>query len=101
MRIVVNKHIDLSNYEEKELKINTNNGGSLIIQCVNPDGTLTVEGKNASSLENTNLYGVSNAFDIVANISEAGIYTYDVSGIDNVELNYNGNNGDLYIKVVD
>lgn len=101
MRIIVNKHIDLSNYEEKELKINTNNGGSLVIQCINPDGVVSVEGKNADASETTTLHGVSNSFETVAYIDANGIYTYDVSGIDNVELSYSGNNGDLYIKVVD
>lgn len=101
MRTITKKHIDLSNYEQKDLKLNTNDAGSLAIQCIGINGTLTVLGKNSFAEELTSLSSVSSEFKIHNSITTDGIYTFDVSGIDNIELSYDGGLGDIYIKVVD
>lgn len=101
MKTIVNKHIDLSNYEQKDLKFNTDDNSTLCIQVLNINSTLSIFGKNTHSSAKTLLHGISNSFETVNSISTNGLYTFDVSGVDNIEISYNGTAGDIYIKVVD
>lgn len=101
MRVITNKHIDLTNYVNEDLKIDVTSGGSLVMQCVELGSTLTISGRNVTATATTPLLGISNTFSKVSSVNADGIYTYDVSGIDYVMIEVEGNTGDVYIKVVD
>lgn len=101
MTAITNRHIDLSNYEQKDLKINVSNGAALTIQCEGLGSAVSLKGKNIMAEESTLLHGISGAFETVDEISEDGLYTFDVAGIDIVELETEGNEGSVSIKVVD
>lgn len=101
MRIILNKHIDLANHDASDMKLTVSSGSSMTIQTKGMNGSLKASGKNIEASETIDLYAISNTFAKVSSISSDGIYNYDVSGIDNIELEYAGNAGDIYIKVVD
>lgn len=100
MKIINNIYIDLSQ-DLDSLKINVSNGSSLVVQTDGLDGALVMKGRNTSSENGITLYAISNSFVTVSSLSSDGIYTFDVSGIDVVEVEYSGDEGKAYIKVVD
>lgn len=103
MRIIDNKSIDLSNYDENDLIINNANASMLVIQFDSNGGSaITICGKSLSSSIYYYLTGLDGDMQLINDVSISGIYTFNITGIDTIKIQPNGNNVSLIsIKLVD
>lgn len=103
MRILINRKIDLSNYNENELMLNGNVASSLSIQLKANGGSITVSGKNINADDYVTLTGIDAiAMSTITTLNSDGIYSFDISGVDSVKINAEGNTKSvIYMKVMD
>lgn len=103
MRILINRKIDLSNYNENELMLNGNVASSLSIQLKANGGSITVSGKNINADDYVTLTGIDAiAMSTITTLNSDGIYSFDISGVDSVKINAKGNTKSvIYMKVMD
>lgn len=103
MQIILNRKIDLSNYQPTDLIFETSFCEMANIQCENlSGGSITVSGKLVGASDYTTLALIDNAsFDLVSSISTNGLYSVDIVGIDSMKVDINGATaGTISVKVV-
>lgn len=99
MQIIANRMIDLADYEPSDLIINYPRANRLGIQT---DGTakLTVQGHNVLADTYYTLPIVeTSSYDVLTEITKAGVYEVDISAVDVVKVVPSENKGTIYLKV--
>lgn len=104
MQVLLNKRIDLSNYQSKDLLLDGLYAEMVNVQCDGLNGAVvTVEGKLINADDFTPLAVINNAnFELSQQINVDGLFSIDVTGIDMIRfvLSEGANTGVLSIKVV-
>ena len=99
------RKIDLSNYSAEDLIIKPNVSSLLSIQFkANGGSGFSVLGKNANAEDYILLAGIDmGSMDTITNITKDGIYNFDISGVDIIEISLEGTNNvsTIYVKTID
>lgn len=101
--LIAGRKIDLSQYEEKDLIINNSKASSLSLQYEsNGGGSITVLGKTLGSSDYMAISGIDSFFDIFTTISDDGIYTFNIAGIEEIKIDAGSNTSSIiYIRTID
>lgn len=99
--VIEKRLINLSGYEDSDLKFSNTNGNMMIIQ-LDTSATITVKGGDVSSSTLYNLGAINMSdFSVVTSISAPGLYGINILGIDAISLEVSGGSGsNLLVKVV-
>lgn len=101
MNILLNKKVDLSNYKAEDLIIKSNVGSLLSIQFkANGGSGFSVQGKNINAEDYIVLNGIDMGnMSMISKITTDGIYNFDISGIDEIEISLEGSNNSSIICI--
>lgn len=100
MQVIVNRQVDLSNYTPDELEFSYPRAAQLIIETKN-DFSISIEGHNMlSDTYYTMPIIEQTSYDVISNITTAGLYSVDISSVDKVKIIHSETAGQIYIKIL-